>query len=463
MIKIEDIKKVYFLGIGGIGMSAIARYFKHIGRFVAGYDRNKTGITDRLILEGIPVHFQDNISEIPENLNVSDTLVIYTPAIPENNKEYNWLKNQGFQIIKRAMVLGDICNTRKCIAVAGTHGKTTISTILSVILKESKVGCGAFLGGISKNYESNFLASNDKNDWIVTEADEYDRSFLNLTPGLALISSIDADHLDIYGEYENIKQSFNEFAGNIKKGGKLVLKEDIDIKINPKKNIETFTYSLFGKADFYISGLEAINTCYEFTLHSPFGEIPGIRFNYPGLINVENAIGASALALLAGVPFGGLKTGLEKYSGVKRRFDILYKGKGRIYIDDYAHHPEELKAVINSVRMLYPDKKIAAIFQPHLYSRTKDLATGFARSLDMSDEIILLPVYPARELPIKGVSSGIILSEMKNKKCRLLEKYEVPEWLKRNDVEILMTLGAGDIDTMSDSVIQILKSKENVG
>ncbi len=457
MDNFDKIENIYFLGIGGIGMSSLARYFKLTGKRVSGYDKTKTPLTINLVNEGIPVHYNDSINELPAYLHQNDTLVIYTPAIPSDHDEFNWLKEKGYNILKRAKVLGILCSSGNCIAVAGTHGKTTVSTMLTVILKESKLGCGAFLGGISRNYATNFILPETEESWLVTEADEYDRSFLNLHPKMALITSMDSDHLDIYGEHENVQKSFKEFVSQIKPGGKCVLKKGLENNVETLNGIELYTYSLKEKADFYGSSFNLKDGYYSFTLHTPAGEINNVQLNYPGLVNVENSIGAAALSWLAGVSDDEIRSGIAKYKGVNRRFDIRYKSKETIYIDDYAHHPEELNAVIRSVKELFPGKKVTGIFQPHLYTRTRDFVKGFAESLAQLDQAILLPIYPARELPIPGVSSEMIAELMENKGVLMMEKQEVLEWIRANPTEILMTIGAGDIDNIVNDIVEILE------
>ncbi|VAW15260.1 UDP-N-acetylmuramate--L-alanine ligase [hydrothermal vent metagenome] len=454
MNSLHDIENIYFLGIGGIGMSALARYFKNQGKTVAGYDRTETNLTMQLISEGIDVHFEDAKERIPATFNIENTLVVYTPALPAGHAEYNWLKNSGFAILKRAKVLGMLCNEGKCLAVAGTHGKTTVSTLLAVILKESALGCGAFLGGISKNYGTNLLLPASEGQWLVAEADEYDRSFLNLTPDVALVTALDSDHLDIYGEFENIKKSFIKFISQIKDGGSLVLKKGVLEEIQGEEGLDIYRYSLNEEADFYAFDIQLHENSYLFSLATPWGMIPEIKYNYPGLINIENAVGAAAMALIAGVSPEEVKKGLSEYKGVKRRFDIRYKSGGKIFIDDYAHHPEELKAVVSSVRKMYPGKKITGIFQPHLYTRTRDFADGFAKSLSLLDVAVLLPVYPARELPIEGVSAEMIVEKMAGVETILLEKNDVLQWVENNEIEVLMTIGAGDIDKIADAIAE---------
>jgi len=459
MKDIQNIKNVYFLGIGGIGMSALARYFKFIGRNVAGYDRTESPLTEALSSEGIDVHYEDDIKYIPKNWNPANTIAIYTPALPDDHEELAWFRNQPIGLFKRAKVLGMICNEKSGIAVSGTHGKTTTSTIVANILNKTEMGCGAFLGGISKNFGSNLLLPKSDSPWIVAEADEFDRSFLNLNPQLALVTSIDADHLDIYGDKEQIVKSFEKFISQIKEDGKLVVKKGVDLDLT-KTKAQVYTYSLNQEADFKAVNLKLNSKTgfYQFDLKTPEGIISNCKMNYPGLVNVENTVGASALAWLAGASANEILSGIEDYQGVARRFDIQYKSDTKIYIDDYAHHPEELKAFITSVRALYPEKKITGIFQPHLYSRTKDFSTEFAASLDLLDKAILIPLYPAREKPVPGVSSEIIFNQMKLEDKVLAEKTEALEILKNDSNPIFLTMGAGDIDRMVKDIVKIVES-----
>ncbi|MDX1283925.1 MAG: UDP-N-acetylmuramate--L-alanine ligase [Draconibacterium sp.] len=459
MKDIQHIKNVYFLGIGGIGMSALARYFKFTGRNVAGYDRTQTPLTDALQEEGIDVHYEDDVKYIPTKWNPSTTMAVFTPALPDNHEELAWFRNQPIPLFKRAKVLGLICNEKWGIGVAGTHGKTTTSTIISNILDKTEKGCGAFLGGISKNFGSNLLLPKADSPWIVAEADEFDRSFLHLNPKLALVTSIDADHLDIYGEKEKIIESFEKYISQIKEGGKLIIKKGIDLDTS-KTSAEVFNYSLEENADFTTLNLKLNESTgfYQFDLKTPEGIIANCQMNYPGLVNVENTVGACALAYFAGVKADEIKAGIKDYQGVARRFDIQFKTENKIYIDDYAHHPEELKAFITSVKALFPGKKVTGVFQPHLYSRTKDFSTEFAESLDLLDKAILIPLYPAREEPIPGVSSEIIFKQMKLEEKMLAEKDEALEILKNEQNEILLTMGAGDIDRMVNDIVGFLSN-----
>ncbi|MBK8805849.1 MAG: UDP-N-acetylmuramate--L-alanine ligase [Bacteroidales bacterium] len=464
-MKLDSIKNIYFLGIGGIGMSALARYFNLMKYKVSGYDKTRTALTIQLEKEGININYDDKIELIdPQFLAEKEsTLIIYTPAIPENNEQYKYIQSQGFRIYKRAQVLGMLTQFKRGIAIAGTHGKTSVTTMTTHLLHQSTIKCSAFLGGISKNYDTNFLFS-DTSNFIVVEADEYDRSFHQLHPEMAVITSIDADHLDIYNTHQEVKQSFFDFICKIESNGYLVIKKEIDIspiqKIITDKNIKINTYSIDdASADFYASDIKTIEEYYTFTLHTPNGNIENITLGIPGLINIENAIAASALALRAGISTQELKNGLGIFKGVKRRFDYQLKTDSIIYIDDYAHHPEELKAFISSVKDIYKTKKITGIFQPHLYSRTKDFASEFAKSLSLLDELILLDIYPARELPMPGVTSSIIFDEVTTSKKTLCEKLKVVETINFKDTEILLTMGAGDIDTLIEPITNAIKQK----
>lgn len=442
-------------------MSALARYFKNSGRNVAGYDRTRTRLTDALQSEGIEVHYDDDIRSIPSRWNPAETLAVFTPAIPYDNKVLSWFREKTMGLLKRAKVLGMICNEKDCIAVAGTHGKTTISTMTAVLLGQTNAGCGAFLGGISKNFKSNLVLPVDESAPIVAEADEFDRSFLNLQPTLALVSSLDADHLDIYGNKAKIEESFEKFISQIRPGGKLVVKKGVELDVS-KTKAEVFTYALKGEADFSAQHLklQELTGGYKFDLKTPDGLISDCVLNYPGLVNVENAVGASALAFLAGASADEIKAGLHDYQGVVRRFDVRFRNDSVVYIDDYAHHPAELEAAITSVKAIFPNKKITGIFQPHLYSRTRDFAEGFAASLDLLDEAILVPLYPAREEPIAGVSSELIFNKMNSQNKFLVEKDQVPELIKEHDADVVLTMGAGDIDDIADQIIDVLKNKK---
>ena len=461
MKNLQNIKNVYFLGIGGIGMSALARYFKFTGRNVAGYDRTQTALTDSLQAEGIDVHFEDDIRNIPTNWNPENTLAVFTPALPDEHKELAWFKERPIFLLKRAKVLGYISNEKSGIAVAGTHGKTTVSTMVANTLNKTQSGCGAFLGGISKDFGSNLLLPKEESPWIVVEADEFDRSFLHLHPKLALITSIDADHLDIYGNKEKIVESFEKFVSQIKPDGKLVIKKGVELDASSKTSAEIYSYSIKEDADFATINLRlnAEGGFYQFDLKMPGGTIANCKVNYPGLVNVENAVGAAAMAFFAGASPNEIKAGFEEYKGVARRFDVQLKNEKYVYIDDYAHHPEELKAVISSVKALYPNRKVTGIFQPHLYSRTKDFSTEFAASLDLLDTAVLIPLYPAREEPMEGVSSELIFNQMNLKEKYLVSKEEVLDLLRNKENDIVLTMGAGDIDRMVNDIIEVLEKR----
>ncbi len=371
MIGIEKIEKVYLLGIGGIGMSALARYFRFLGKRVEGYDRTQSSLTDNLSSEGIIIHFNADLTQVPSPAENSSVLVIYTPAIEESFPELQYFRNHNFHILKRSQVLGMIASGKRCIAVAGTHGKTSVTTITAHLMKQSSIDCLAFMGGISKNYGTNLLLPSEKSDFIVAEADEYDRSFLQFHPENAVITWMDPDHLDIYGNHQNVIKAFNEFVSQIIPGGSLVYRSGLHIDNSRNPSIRYYTYSIDHTADFTAINIHAENGSYHFDLKTPFGEINGLTLSYPGLMNVENSVVACAVALISGVKADEIRRALPLYKGVVRRFDIRYSGKNTVYIDDYAHHPRELESTIKSVRNLYPGKKITGIFQPHLYTRYK--------------------------------------------------------------------------------------------
>ena len=454
-MNLDKIHSVYFVGIGGIGMSAIARYFHAIGKTVAGYDKTQTVLTDKLESEGIKIHFDDNINNIEnEFTNKETTLIVYTPAIPSTNKELNYFIDNNLTVVKRAEVLGIITNDLESIAVAGTHGKTSISTITAHLIHNSKTKCSAFLGGISKNFNSNLVISKESKVAVV-EADEFDRSFLHLHPKIAVISSMDADHLDIYGNANELERSFVEFASQVKKDGYLLIKDGLEIELSD--GIKKYTYAVNSSADFNANNIRYENNIQVFDLETPFGKIKNLELGIPGIINIENSVVAIAASLLSGVSVAEIKKSLPNFKGVKRRFDYIINTSNLVYIDDYAHHPEELRATISSVRKLYPEKKITGIFQPHLFSRTKDFYIDFAKSLDLLDEIILLDIYPAREKPMQGVTSEIIYNEIKNQNKILCTKENLIEVLSNKNVEVLLTLGAGDIDTKVYEIKDLLE------
>ena len=454
-MNLKTIQNVYLVGIGGIGMSALARYFVSQGKSVAGYDHSETELTKELIAEGMDIHFEDNSKLIPSFFfNTEQTLVIYTPAIPSGHEELNYFRENGFKVKKRSEVLGLLTENYFTIAVAGTHGKTTTSSIAAHILNNSEEGCTAFLGGIAVNYHSNLLLSTSS-DKMVVEADEYDRSFLTLNPDVAIVTSTDPDHLDIYGTKENMEKNYHEFVSKIKETGTLIYKAGLSFSETAKKS---FTYSLKGKSDFGIENLKVENGEYTFDIISPIEKIENVKFGFPGMHNVENALAAAAAAQVSGIDTEVIKKGLATYKGVKRRFEYVIKSANLVYIDDYAHHPRELSACISSVKALYPDKKITGIFQPHLFSRTRDFADGFAKSLDLLDEVILLEIYPARELPIDGVDSKMLLDKITSKNKCLLSKEDTLKEIGERKIEVLLTLGAGDIDKLVEPIKKKLLS-----
>jgi len=453
LLKIKE-HVIYFLGIGGIGMSALARYFLAKGYQVHGYDRTPTTLTAALEKEGMTIHYQEDETLIPAETG----LVIYTPAIPGSSTELKYLQKSGVRMMKRAEVLGMLSSEYKTIACAGTHGKTTTSTMVSYLLQQSHVGCQAFLGGIARNFDSNLLIS-ETSPYMVAEADEYDRSFLHLNPYIAIITSIDSDHLDIYGNHEAIEKAFSLFTENIVPGGSLILKLGLPAKLNIPEHCKAYTYALNEVADYYASNLRLENGLYRFDFNYPSGKIYELTLGIPGLYNVENAVAAIASAMLAGVSPDELSIGLPGFKGVKRRFDIRINEKNLVYIDDYAHHPEEINACISSARAMFPGRKITGIFQPHLFTRTRDFATSFASSLSQLDEVLLLPVYPARELPIPGIDSEMLLSMMNHGNKRLVQMTDLPAYFTGKNTEVLLTMGAGDIDTLVEPIEIFFRKK----
>ena len=440
-------KNVYFLGIGGIGMSALARFLKAGGINVSGYDRTATKLTRELQSEGIPVHFEEKPEEIPSNLD----LAVVTPAIPKDNRELLALRENRVPVIKRSELLGHITRDNRLIAVAGTHGKTSVSCLLGHIMNQHPDQSNAILGGISKNISSNLILA-PQTDLFITEADEFDRSFLQLNPWIAVITSTDADHLDIYESHENLKEAFAEFTSRIRTGGKLLVKEGVKLKSYAGETVARYTYSINDPADFQAVNVRLREQLYHFDLITPFGEITGLHSGISGKMNLENAVAASAAAILAGVRKRSINTGLASFKGVSRRFDHRIVRSNFIYIDDYAHHPKEIEACIDSVRNLYPDRKITGVFQPHLFSRTRDFVEDFARSLELLDKIILLEIYPAREMPIEGVNSKMLFEKIRHPDKTLCSKDNLIQTLLDNNPEILLTLGAGDIDRFVEPI-----------
>lgn len=450
-MKLKDLHIVYFVGIGGIGMSAIARWFHQHGVLVYGYDRVETPLTIALAQEGIDIHYEDNVTLIPEQLkrDQSANLVVYTPAIPNDHTELNYLKSSGIQMMKRSEVLGLITKNSFTVAVAGTHGKTTTSSMVAHLLKNSGMDIAAFLGGLSTNYNSNFII-NEKltNDTVtVVEADEFDRSFLTLYPDMAIITSMDADHLDIYGDKDAQKGSFGDFICQIKEGGHLFINDNIEYKGLAADAVCTHTSYGINRGQFFAVNLHISGDTFVFDFLGKGQLFKGLSLGVPGYHNVENMVAAIAVAVALGLDEEAIRAGVATYSGVKRRFEYVLKKERVIYIDDYAHHPTEITAFLTSVKDMYADKKVTAIFQPHLYSRTRDFSAEFSKSLSLADEVLLLDIYPARELPIEGVTSEMLFENISTKK-QLCKKEEVIDALKDKDIEVLITLGAGDIDQL---------------
>lgn len=455
----NKLKSVYFIGAGGIGMSALVRYFLSKDIKVGGYDRTSSELTEKLIEEGACIHFKDDIKLIPsEFLQKESTLIIYTPAIPESHSELTFFRNNGFEIQKRSQVLGMLTQSGKGLCVAGTHGKTTTSTMAAHLLHQSTVGCNAFLGGISKNYETNLLLS-DKSEYIVIEADEFDRSFHWLTPYATIITATDADHLDIYGTKEAYLESFSHYTSLIRPNGALIMREGIELSPQLQKGVNCYTYSI-DSGDFHAENIRIGNGNIIFDYISPLGNINDIQLGVPIYINIENGIAAMALAQISGVNADEIKAGMASFRGVDRRFDFKIKNERIVYLSDYAHHPEEIKQSILSMRALYKDKKLTGVFQPHLYTRTRDFYKEFAESLSLLDEVILTEIYPARELPIPGISSQLIYDHLQVgvEKC-ICKKEDLLSLLKDKDIEVLMTLGAGDIDNYVPQICDLLKEK----
>lgn len=460
MINIKKISSIYFAGIGGIGMSALARYFNEQGVKVSGYDKTETPLTKKLMEEGIAIHFEDDVKLLDKSADV----IVYTPAIPATHSELNFYKDNNYTLLKRSDVLGLLTADTFNICVAGTHGKTTTSAMIAHILKDSGYGCNAFLGGIAANYDTNFWGSTNKVS--VVEADEYDRSFLKLNPDVAIITAMDADHLDIYGTEENMQDAFIQFTERIKKDGCLIVKKGLK-RIDEFKVADTCTYSFEDvTANIHIDKLEIVNGAYRFNLINNFWTINEVVLNMGGLHNIENVMAAIAVAKYLNIEDGKIKAAVASFKGVKRRFEYVLKNDAVSMIDDYAHHPEELRALITGAKNLFPGKKCTVIFQPHLFSRTKDLADGFAEVLSLADETILLPIYPARELPVPGVTSELILEKMTNRDKKILDKKELIEYLRSFKINsgegyrdaLIITAGAGDIDTLIEPIKNILEN-----
>lgn len=460
-MELSNIKSVYFLGAGGIGMSALVRYFLSEGKFVAGYDRTPCELTDRLMEEGAQLHFEENVELIPDACkNNSETLVVYTPAIPKGHKEWEYFAKNGFTIKKRAEVLGIITRGKRGVCAAGTHGKTTTSTMTAHLLHQSHVDCAAFLGGISKNYKSNLILTN-KSDFVVIEADEYDRSFLHLTPYIATITSADPDHLDIYGNKENYLEAFAQFTERIQEGGVLIIHEGLEVTPRTKPGVKCYTYGRC-RGDFHAENIRIGKGTIFFDYISPQQRINDVELGVPVSINIENGIAAIAMAELCGATPAELKEGMKSFAGSDRRFDFHIKENDIVLLSDYAHHPDEIRACANSMRELYGNRKITAIFQPHLYSRTRDFYKEFAHSLSIFDEVILLNIYPARELPIPGVTSKLIYDllgeNVKKRMCTREDVLNIVEEEKHN-LDVVVALGAGDLENDVCKIEEILKNR----
>ncbi|GHT74628.1 UDP-N-acetylmuramate--L-alanine ligase [Bacteroidia bacterium] len=469
-------KNYYFIGIGGIGMSNLARYFLANGKNVAGYDKVESALTRQLNAEGAQIHYEDNVNLIPEIFkDKENTLVVYTPAVPSDHSELDFFRRNGFILMKRAQVLGEITKTKRSICVAGTHGKTTTSSMIAHLLKQSHVDCNAFLGGILKNYENNLLLSK-KSDLTVIEADEYDRSFHWLSPYMAVITSVAPDHLDIYGTEEEYRKAFIYFTSLVREGGTLLLEHKVDIVPDVQKNVRVYRYQgIAGQArndkvchsaldaespipDFSAENIKIGNGEIVFDFKTPGSIVKNIFLGVPVEINIVNAVAAMTIAWLNGVTDDELRAGMASFQGAKRRFDFHIKTDDLVLIDDYAHHPEELEASISSLKKLYPDKKLTVVFQPHLYSRTNDFFKEFAKSLSLADEVILIPIYPAREEPVAGVSSQMILDLITSRKKKLVNYDELVKNINKKDIEVLLIAGAGDIELLVEPVKKKLLS-----
>lgn len=461
----KSYKNYYFLGIGGIGMSALARYFLHEGAAVAGYDRTETRLTRELEAEGAVIHYDESVEAIPAMFrDPATTLVVYTPAVPTDHAEYQYFISNGFQLEKRSQMLGYLSEGKRVMAVAGTHGKTTTSTLVAWLNRKLTDGGSAFLGGISKNFGGNLVLG--EGDRLAVEADEFDRSFLRLAPHVAVITSCDADHLDIYGTHEAVKEAFSQFVCKILDGGALIIKEGVEIALE-NKAIDYYRYSYDKPCDFYARNIRLIEGGhYLFDLVLPDGEMKDLTLGIPGWVNIENAVAAVAMTWVAarqeGVSFQRerLAEALASFSGVKRRFEFYLNSPQQVYMDDYAHHPRELAAALTSVCRMFPGRRVTAVFQPHLYTRTRDFYTEFAEALSEADEVILLPIYPARELPIEGVTSELI-AERVTKPCRIVERDELVATLAEEATDVVVTFGAGNIDVCCEPLAEALKHKMN--
>lgn len=454
-----DWTDIYFVGIGGIGMSALARWFNVNGFRVGGYDRTPSPLTTTLEEEGIAIHYNDDVHSIPPSFlaDPGKTLVVYTPAVPADHSEMAYFRKNGFTVQKRSQVLGWLTSNLKTVGVAGTHGKTTTSSMVAHLLKQSGINCTAFLGGITQNYGTNFLLNEptDNSDEIVcvVEADEFDRSFLTLFPDIAIVTSTDADHLDIYGEHNAVLESFRAYVRQIKKGGTLLMRKGLELENSTEADVKTYSLT---EGDYRTANLRIVDSRFIFDILYPGGKIENVTMRVPGYHNIENAVAASAVALLLGATQEQIASGLASFKGVRRRFDFALETEHKVYIDDYAHHPTEIKAFLESVRALYPGRHITAIFQPHLFSRTRDFADDFAVSLGLADRLLLLPIYPARELPIEGVTSEMLLEKINLEDKVLVDKEDVVGKIGEMTTDILVTIGAGDIDRLVGPLKELL-------
>ena len=454
--KLKTLNSIYFIGIGGIGMSALARFFKKRGAKVAGYDKTETDLTKNLVKEGIAVHYEEDVEQIPKDLD----LVVWTPAIPAEHKELQWFRANGFELKKRAEVLGMISKSHRLVGIAGTHGKTTTSCMTTHFLQFGGVDCSAFLGGIAVNYKNNYIEG--ESDWVVAEADEYDRSFLQLYPEIAVLNAIDPDHLDIYGSAEEVKRTYEQYARQLQKDGLLLYKTGLDLEnVAEELRKSDRRVATFGidSGDYQASNLRVENGYQVFDFSWGNEKLKGVKLRFAGRHNVENASAALAVAINCGVPKNKLKRAVSTFKGVKRRFEYIIRRPELVFINDYAHHPEELKAVISAVQNFYSDKKITGVFQPHLFSRTRDFSTEFAQALDLLDECVLLDIYPAREKPIEGITSETISKQMKLKNKQLASKNTLISLLKNRKIEVLLTMGAGDIDDLVKPISKAIGGK----
>ena len=458
-MELKDIKSVYFVGVGGIGMSAIARYFLKKGMTVGGYDKTPSALTEQLAKEGALIHYEENVELIPQDCrNKANTLVVYTPAIPAEHAELVYFQENGFDVEKRAQVLGMLTRTHKGLCVAGTHGKTTTSTMCAHIMHQSSIDCNAFLGGISKNYGTNYILS-EKSDFVVIEADEFDRSFHWLRPWMSVITSTDPDHLDIYGTKEAYLESFRHYTTLIQPGGALIIHKGLEMKADVQDGVKVYEYSL-DEGDFHAENIVIENGDITFDFVSPIENVKGIVMGQPIPINIENGVAAMAMAQLNGCTAEELRNGMKTFGGVDRRFDFKLKNDRITFLSDYAHHPKEIYQSARSIRQLYKDKKITAIFQPHLYTRTRDFYKDFADALSQLDEVILTEIYPARELPIEGVTSKLIYDNLKpGVEKQIIEKKDVLQFVQEHDFEVLIVLGAGDLDNRVPEIAEILSKR----